>query len=289
MIPKPYIARWKDSVPWQTSEQVEQGLVISRTLIQIFLDEFLKENLAFRGGTALHKLYLNPAPRYSEDIDLVQIKGEPIKPLLVKIGEVINFFDEKRVVKSKQNNNTILYRFISEYSAIRMRLKIEINCREHFNVLGWLEYPYEVQNQWFSGKTAITTYHLSELLGTKLRALYQRKKGRDLFDLYYANSKVDLDFEEMIYCFKEYMKSSGNKLPTKKQFLLNIEEKQNDPGFIGDINALLRQGIEYDIDEAFVWLKNVIIEDANKNCCSKSVTNETAATIPIFIAMGEKQ
>ena len=92
---------------------MEQDLIISRALIAIFSDGFLKENLAFRGGTALHKLYLNPAPRYSEDIDLVQIKAGPIKPILDQIEEVITFFEEKRSVKQKANNNTILYKFIS--------------------------------------------------------------------------------------------------------------------------------------------------------------------------------
>ena len=51
-----------------------------------------------------------------------------------------------------------------------------------------------------------------------------------------------------------------NKLPTRKQFLLNIEEKQNDQNFTGDIEALLRKEIKYDIDKAFAWLKDNIIE-----------------------------
>ena len=65
-----------------------------------------------------------------------------------------------------------------------MRLKIEINTREHFTVLGLKEIPYKVENGWFSGECSLTGYELEELLGTKMRALYQRRKGRDLFDLY---------------------------------------------------------------------------------------------------------
>ncbi|MCG8322317.1 MAG: nucleotidyl transferase AbiEii/AbiGii toxin family protein [Cytophagales bacterium] len=65
MIPKPYVAKWKETAPWSLLDQVEQDLIICRTLIEIFSDDFLREHLAFRGGTALHKLYLNPAPRYS--------------------------------------------------------------------------------------------------------------------------------------------------------------------------------------------------------------------------------
>lgn len=114
MIPQAYITEWSNTVPWQTNEQVEQDLIISRALVSLFSDEYLSENLAFRGGTALHKLYLNPAPRYSEDIDLVQIKAGPIKPILDQIEKVMTLFEERWTVKQKANNNTILYRFNSE-------------------------------------------------------------------------------------------------------------------------------------------------------------------------------
>lgn len=82
VIPKPYIAQWQEHAPWNQFYQVEQDLIINRALVEIFSDDFLRENLAFRGGTALHKLFLSPAPRYSEDIDLVQIKPGPIKPIM---------------------------------------------------------------------------------------------------------------------------------------------------------------------------------------------------------------
>ena len=54
-------------MPWNDNAQIEQDLIISRALVAIFSDEFLSSQLAFRGGTALHKLYLSPQPRYSED------------------------------------------------------------------------------------------------------------------------------------------------------------------------------------------------------------------------------
>jgi len=72
MIPKIYITQWKKNAPWNNDYQVEQDLVIERALVEIFSDSELKEQLAFRGGTALHKLFLKPQARYSEDIDLNQ-------------------------------------------------------------------------------------------------------------------------------------------------------------------------------------------------------------------------
>jgi predicted nucleotidyltransferase component of viral defense system len=173
MIPKPSIAKWQESAPWKEFSQVEQDPVISRALVEIFSDPFLRENLAFRGGTALHKLYLNPAPRYSEDIDLVQIKAGPMHPIMKRIGEVVTFFEEPRRTQVKGHGAKATYRFTSEYEEIRLRLKLEINCKEHFHVLDWVDFPFEVKSDWFSGSASIKTYSINEHLGTKLRALYR--------------------------------------------------------------------------------------------------------------------
>jgi predicted nucleotidyltransferase component of viral defense system len=259
MIPKPYIAQWKDHVPWNSFEQVEQDLVISRVLVEIFSDEFLNENLAFRGGTALHKLYLNPAPRYSEDIDLVQIKPGPIKPIMERLNEVITFFDETRNTMVKGHGAKANYRFTSEHEGIRLRLKLEINCKEHFNVLPWVYFPFEISNPWFTGKTNILTYDVNELLGTKLRALYQRKKGRDLFDLDYSRLNIKLDLDKIIESFNAYMKFSVNSIPTKRQFILNLEEKEQDQNFLLDMDGLIRSGISYNQKEAFEWIKEEVL------------------------------
>ncbi len=78
MIPRDYITEWRTEVPWVQDFQVEQDLVISRALVDIFSHPLLSQALAFRGGTALYKLHLRPPARYSEDIDLVQINAEPI-------------------------------------------------------------------------------------------------------------------------------------------------------------------------------------------------------------------
>ncbi|MDT0690057.1 nucleotidyl transferase AbiEii/AbiGii toxin family protein [Salegentibacter sp. F188] len=260
MIPRPDIAKWQMNAPWKEFMQVEQDLVISRTLVELFSDDFLRENLAFRGGTALHKLYLNPAPRYSEDIDLVQIKPGPIKPIMKRIGEVVTFFEEERRTQVKGHGAKALYRFNSEYENIRLRLKLEINCKEHFNVLPWVEYPFEVKSNWFEGKANIRTYNINELLGTKLRALYQRSKGRDLFDLDYSRRNMDLDIQLILKCFKVYMDFSVGQSPSAKEFLLNIEEKEKDPDFTGDMEALLRSEIQYNQVKAFQWLKEEIVQ-----------------------------
>jgi len=67
MIPIAQITQWRTTAPWPDDMQVEQDLILSKIIIEIFSDPFLNKELAFRGGTALHKLFFSPAARYSED------------------------------------------------------------------------------------------------------------------------------------------------------------------------------------------------------------------------------
>jgi predicted nucleotidyltransferase component of viral defense system len=258
MIPQPAIKQWSEFFPWKSNAQIEQDLVICRALIAIFSDQYLSSRLAFRGGTALHKLYLHPQPRYSEDIDMVQINAEPIKGTIDRIRAALSFLGEPKI-RQKAHNNTLIFYFDSEIPPIiPVRLKVEINCREHFNVLGFAYQDFSMSNPWFSGNCKITTYHLEELLGTKLRALYQRRKGRDLFDLYKALSTHKISIEKVIQCYREYMNFSVDSPPTVKEFLQNMALKMQDEEFLGDTRLLLRPDEPYNPAEAWAAIKDVI-------------------------------
>ena len=240
MIDRRSLSIWGAEAPWSEPYMIEQDLIICRSLVCIFSDEFLASQLAFRGGTALHKLYLKPQARYSEDIDLVQINPGPIKPILFRLGEVLDWMPDK-VTKPKRYNNTMLFRMESEVPPVQpIRLKVEINCMEHFNVLGLQKVPFSIENPWFTGECELTTYSLDELVGTKLRALYQRKKGRDLFDLQLALECGKLNVDNVLQCYEKYMEFVVGKAPTYKQYMQNMEQKLQDPEFLGDTDVLLR-------------------------------------------------
>lgn len=260
MIPEYAISEWRNTVLWGGLEQVELDLVICRALTELYNDDFLASRLAFRGGTALHKLYLSPQPRYSEDIDLVQIKSEPIKETITRISKALSFIGNP-VIKQKANNNTLVFRFESEIQpVVPLKLKVEINCREHFNILGLTKIRFDVHNQWFTGECQTTTYLIDEILGTKLRALYQRRKGRDLYDLYKALSVADVDADNVVLCYNEYMKHTIGKPPSKKEFQRNIELKMQDEDFLRDMHMLLRVGEQYDPQQAYGVVKSILLD-----------------------------
>lgn len=260
MIPKAYITAWKKNAPWSDNSQVEQDLIISVALLDIFSHEELKNLLAFRGGTALHKLYLKPAPRYSEDIDLVQTQKGPIKSIIKNIQKRLDYLGDS-TVKQKRDGVQIVFRFETEFApVIRMRLKIEINTREHFAFLGAKKIPFTINSPWRSGDCQINTFCLEELLATKFRALYQRRKGRDLFDLYYAFSRIDsINDSSILVAYKEYMQASPGNPPSKKKYLINMEEKMKNAEFLGDVGAILRPDVHYDAKQAYELVKNRLI------------------------------
>lgn len=90
MIPRSHIQEWSKTVPWQEPRQVEQDLIITNALLKLYTHPSLRFSLAFRGGTALNKLFFSPPTRYSEDIDLVQTTAEPIGSTMNSIRETLD-------------------------------------------------------------------------------------------------------------------------------------------------------------------------------------------------------
>ncbi len=107
MIPQDYITAWSRVAPWASQRQVEQDLIISRALVAIFSDPFLRGELRFRGGTALNKLHF-PAPlRYSEDIDLVRTTAGPIGPVFDRVHDVLDpWLGKARPIKAPLRPNS---------------------------------------------------------------------------------------------------------------------------------------------------------------------------------------
>lgn len=260
MIPRDYITEWRAHAPWVQDFQVEQDLVICRALVDIFSHPALKAALAFRGGTALYKLYLTPAARYSEDIDLVQVRAEPAGPIMEALRATLDPWLGPPRWKQTQGRVTFTYRFDSEDAPpIRLRLKAEINSREHFAVHGFTRVPFAVSSRWYAGSCDIATYTLDELLGTKLRALYQRKKGRDLFDLATALALPHVDPARIVAAFAEYMRKGGHAV-TRAQFEQNLQAKLGDAQFNADIGPLLAPGFTWDMDAAAAAVQERLVQ-----------------------------
>jgi predicted nucleotidyltransferase component of viral defense system len=259
MIPHAYITEWRSKAPWKTNEQVEQDLILSHCLVEIFSDSLLKQVLAFRGGTAIHKLFVPLPLRYSEDIDLVQTQPTPIGPVFDAIRARLAFLGKARI-QQKDRNNTLTFKTLSTIAPVApIKIKVEINCREHMTTHGLITKSYCVESPWYNGRCDITTYRLDELLGSKLRALYQRKKGRDLFDIWYCMMNNDISIPGVTASFHAYMQHVGARV-SAKAYCANMDAKLLDTEFRNDTIALLSPNAGFDIDAAWKTVRENLIE-----------------------------
>lgn len=257
MIPEDFIENWRQTVPWQTRTMVEQDLVISRALVCLFNAPKVQDSLVFRGGTALNKIYLQPPARYSEDIDFVQRRSEPIGETLNAIRDVLDNWLGEPKRKLTDRSAKLIYQYTS-IEHIPAKLKIEINTTEHFQVLDLHRTPYSINSEWFEGQCLISTYQLEELMATKLRALYQRRKGRDLFDLWLIFTKNLANPILTIEIFQKYCNHDGNSI-TRDLFHKNMILKRSNNDFQFDMDVLLPHSMRWDFNAAFDYVQKAII------------------------------
>jgi len=202
-------------------------------------------------------LFLNPPARYSEDLDFVRKNPISIGPLINAIRDALKSWlgEPNRKITERGFRLTYKYQSISNLPA---KLKIEVNTTEYFQALPTRYEKFFVDSDWYKGGCEIATYEIDELIATKLRALYQRRKGRDLFDLWYVSKQNLVDLKKMVGIFQKYC-AAENICISKKLFCKNLELKRKNRDFCIDMDALLPGNINWNFEEAYDFVKNKII------------------------------
>lgn len=255
MIPAAHLQAWRVHTPWPDLRQVEQDLIISRALCDLFNDAFLMERIAFRGGTAINKLLFEQPLRYSEDIDLVQTMAEPIGPTVDAIRKTLAWLGPCNREQAGHSMH-LVFRFSPEAEPeAKLKLKVEINTREHESLHGLRKYPFKVANPWFSGTTEIASFAPEELFGTKLRALLQRRKSRDLFDLNEGLVRLGMDLGMLIACFEFYLAQEGKPISRAEAEQRMLEKLAR--SLTEDISPLLPVGIEFGDQQALAAFERI--------------------------------
>lgn len=175
MIPAPAITEWSHQVPWPSTDQVEQDLLLSRLIVEIANDDYLSNQLVFRGGTCLHKLVAPSPLRYSEDLDYVRTTGGGIREFthaVTAIGDRLGM----QVTTKMGMHPKIYLKAPFETGSASMKVKIEVNTFERSPARPLERTPYRVETSWFSGDADVQTFAVEELVSTKIRALFQQSK-----------------------------------------------------------------------------------------------------------------
>lgn len=245
MIAADSITYWSRVVPWLSGDQVEQDLLLSRLICEISCHPLLGDELVFRGGTCLHKVHLPRPLRYSEDLDYVRATHGPIGPVLDALRDVAAAV-EMDVATDVSAFPKVFCRSSRESGSGRLQVKVEINTHETSPARPHVRLPHEVDSPWWSGRADVLTFEPAELVATKLRALYQRRKGRDLFDLWLALTEMALNPDDILACFAPY-RPDGYTTATA---VANLQEHVGHGGFRGDIVNLVVADSAFDVDDA---------------------------------------
>ena len=257
-------------VPWAAQYQVEQDLLLCRAMVALFDDKFLSSQIAMRGGTLLHKVHLAPAARYSEDIDLVVVGTRPADHIRRAIRRVLtdvlgtpkaSVWDTlKLAIRNTVKPSRVLRMTYAARSIIEpnrtLEIVVEANVTERKPHRTVVEMPFSFLFRDKAVQTRIKGFDIHEMLGTKMRAMFQRKRGRDLFDLYWALTKspTPVDPAAIIASFEHYLKQEGTKAD-RAEFIGILDDHLKDRGFCSDTEPLLRSGISYDPQSAGRYVK----------------------------------
>lgn len=249
MIPEAFLTAWRARVPWPEPYQVEQDLILSRLIIAIAADELLGAEFVMRGGTCLHKLHLPRPYRYSEDLDYVRRSQ----------GGIGAYLDRLRLVAAEigltwthvQSAGQMVHIVLdAEPTTLpgRIRIKVEANIAETEFFEQTTTIEHAVENGWWSGKHDVPTFVLDEMMATKTRALHQRRKGRDLFDLWLVLTTESVSPRAIVDGLRHYM---GDDVFDYHALTKTLWDKLRDDAFRHDLDALVAvvpQG--YDVDAA---------------------------------------
>jgi predicted nucleotidyltransferase component of viral defense system len=256
------ILEHQQAVPWPNLRQVEQDLLLCQAMILLFNDDFLQTQIAMRGGTLLHKVHLPPASRYSEDIDLVIVGDRPDDHISKAIRRVMAttlgkpsfsaWEDIKLAVRNAVRPSKVLREIyhipsIADPGGKALEIVLEVNATERnpYQPIAQLPFSLQLRNQ--THQAMLRGFDIHEMLGTKMRALFQRTRGRDLFDLYWAltQSPVPVEPASIINAFQHYMRQEQSQAG-RADFIEAMQIKLADKGFLSDMNPLLRTGLAYD-------------------------------------------
>lgn len=250
MIPEEHIDDWAKLAPWEDRRMIFQDLIIVRCIVLIFEDEWLRCELRFRGGTALHKVHFLIALRFSEDIDVVRVSKGPIGPILDRLRAILEPWLGRARFEQSPIAPKLIFRIAPPDGGAPIRLKIEINTRETEAFDPTRSILFSVTNGWFSGEAPVSTYSIEEMLATKLRALLQRAKGRDLYDAAMVLEQFEnLDIDRTVDIFGRYLAQSGQNI-SRAEAQQRMFAKLDEPQLLLDIQNLLPVAKQNSWDES---------------------------------------
>jgi predicted nucleotidyltransferase component of viral defense system len=267
---------------WQLTEEViEKDYVLGWLLWGIGAEPTLSSQWVFKGGTCLKKCYIETY-RFSEDLDFTVLPGGPIRPedvgplldgVLARVHDAsgIDFSAQPPVLRLRPGEVTVegrVYYIGPRGTRQPARVKLDLAADEKVvrpPVLRDIAHPYP--DGPLSG--TVRCYSFEEVFAEKLRAMGQRARPRDLYDIVNLFRRNDLRlYPDVIRAtLKEKCDAKSVPVPTASAFTdaaLVATLEADWPNMLGHQLPALPplQGFLDELPQLFGWLEgNVVFEE----------------------------
>lgn len=252
------LRNWADEVGIFDLSLAEQDVRVSYALKDIFESDLLRSLLCLKGGTAINKLYLKNTSRLSVDLDFNHLgdKNTVAKQRPDVRREIINVLAKGdpsyqfTITRRDWYQTTIQAAYKPLFGLPSTRLKIEISHVERFPILDTKMKSFKLIDTGESCKVA--TYSIDELVSTKLRALFTRARGRDIYDIHQAG-KTHLNKRLVRKMFIYYLFRVGKAYNPKLDYN-KLKERLDKKLYVDDVTGYIRQEIHFSLDRAAMTL-----------------------------------
>jgi uncharacterized protein len=202
--------------------QTEKNYI--HTAILFSISKLFPEKFIFKGGTCLMICY--NIDRFSEDLDFNLTEDIDIEYLLSNIRSFLNKYNiniDYNIIKKKHFEDCFIYFYgplFKNTNNTRCKIKLDFSKRKDYKKTNIIKVNH-IYNEF--PVFYIKTLSLSEIFSEKIRAIMERNKSRDLYDLnYLINRNVELDLNLINYKLSLY-----NKKFNLKDFIFAVNNKQN--------------------------------------------------------------
>lgn len=178
-----------------------------------------------KGGTGIRKVYV-PEYRFSEDLDFTLLEDISKKILrrilenavmIVKRDSGLDFNEEIRIKENINGFEGIVYFRLLRSSGYPLRIKLDFTRPGMERIILEPELRKIIHSFTDDFSSNVMTYQLEEIIAEKLRALFQRTRPRDLYDIWFMRD--NLESETILKVFSEKCEDK-DIIPDLKQLMI---------------------------------------------------------------------
>jgi predicted nucleotidyltransferase component of viral defense system len=198
-------------------QQIEKDYILSWILQGIAQHQQLSNQIVFKGGTVLKKVYFDDY-RFSEDLDFTLLNNENSnEQIFIWFEEVLEYIGEEaniplEIIDNNEHEDGGINFYISYVGPLgglgaNKKVKVDIARTEK------LEFEPILQNAFLGysdqEEHQLLCYSLEEALVEKMRAIMQRMQARDFYDIWYLLEIHGMDVDFYINEFRKKCESKG--------------------------------------------------------------------------------